>query len=192
MLEFSIIVAVDEKLGIGKNGGLAWSLSGDMKHFKQITTSITDPAGKNAVIMGENTWYSLPEKFRPLPGRMNIIVSYQDQSAFPDDVFAAPGIDAALKLIESSSSGKSMEKAFIIGGASVYEQAIKMKECSSLYITHILSDFECDVFFPSFEEHFEQVSKSEIQKEKGLEYYFTKYKRQGQGSGAKGQAAWFV
>ena len=71
---FSVIVAATSSYGIGKDGGIPWRLPGDMKHFKAITNSCA-PMKQNAVIMGRVTWESIPSKFRPLPGRMNVVLS---------------------------------------------------------------------------------------------------------------------
>ena len=77
MIKFSLVVAMDEERGIGKQGTLAWRLPADLKHFKEITTEVKDMKKQNAVIMGRKTWESLPEKFRPLPQRLNIVVTTQ-------------------------------------------------------------------------------------------------------------------
>ena len=68
MRQFAIVVAFDSQYGIGKNGQLAWNLPSDLKHFKEITTTVVNPAKKNALIMGRKTWESLPQRFRPLLG----------------------------------------------------------------------------------------------------------------------------
>ena len=74
-MKFAIIVAIDEQYGIGKDGNLAWSLPPDMAYFKCKTLSTQDPEKQNAVIMGHNTWKSIPNKFRPLTNRHNVILS---------------------------------------------------------------------------------------------------------------------
>jgi len=65
--KFSIVIAVDDKNGIGKEGALAWSIKEDMQFFKHITTNTQKKGKQNAVIMGRKTWESIPEKYRPLP-----------------------------------------------------------------------------------------------------------------------------
>ena len=86
MKPFSIIVAFDSKYGIGKNGELAWHLPSDLKHFKEITTAVSNPVKKNAVIMGRKTWDSLPQKFRPLGGRVNMILTKEKNINLPPEV----------------------------------------------------------------------------------------------------------
>jgi dihydrofolate reductase len=76
---FSIVVAAAANSGIGRAGQLPWRLPGDLAFFKRVTSQVTG-AGRNAVIMGRKTWDSIPSKFRPLPGRLNIVISSQDSS----------------------------------------------------------------------------------------------------------------
>jgi dihydrofolate reductase/thymidylate synthase len=72
---FDIIVAATKDWGIGKNGGIPWRLRGDMNYFRKITTETKNPQLRNCCIMGRKTYFSIPEKFRPLPDRLNVIIS---------------------------------------------------------------------------------------------------------------------
>src|SRR5689334_4792565 len=92
---FSIIVAVDEQFGIGRNKLLPWNIPGDMKHFKEITTRSSE-GKQNFVIMGRKTWDSIPEKFRPLPGRVNCVLSRDLQMVLPAGVLRKTGLQEAL------------------------------------------------------------------------------------------------
>lgn len=74
-LTLHIVVAATKKLGIGKGGGMPWKLPGDMAYFKDLTTRTADSSKQNAVVMGRKTWESIPPKFRPLPGRVNVVLS---------------------------------------------------------------------------------------------------------------------
>lgn len=74
-MTFQIVVAATKKLGIGKGGTMPWKLPGDMAYFKELTTRTADPSKQNAVVMGRKTWESIPPKFRPLPGRVNVVLS---------------------------------------------------------------------------------------------------------------------
>lgn len=86
-LTFQIVVAATRKLGIGKAGTMPWKLPGDMAYFKELTMRTADPAKQNAVVMGRKTWESIPPKFRPLPGRVNVVLS---RSAIGGDENHAP------------------------------------------------------------------------------------------------------
>lgn len=123
---------------IGKDGSIPWYYPEDLKHFKEITSNHT-------VIMGRKTWESLPEKFRPLPGRKNIVItrdlSYEAPSA---EVF-----DSLEKSLE--------DDAFIIGGATLYAQALPFID--TLYVTVIEKEFEGDTFFPPYEDKFELIEE---------------------------------
>jgi len=72
-----IVVAATESFGIGINGGLPWRIKRDMKFFRDKTSETTDPNKRNAVIMGRKSWESIPPKFKPLTGRLNIVISSQ-------------------------------------------------------------------------------------------------------------------
>ena len=72
---FQLVVAAAKNMGIGKEGGLPWSLPGDMAYFKDLTSRTRDAAKQNAVIMGRRTWESIPAKFRPLKGRINVVLT---------------------------------------------------------------------------------------------------------------------
>ncbi len=124
----SIIVAVDENLGIGKDNSLMWHLSDDLKRFKAITMDHT-------VIMGKNTWLSLP--FKPLKGRRNIIISSSLNEAQGAEIVKS--IDLAL---ETSKN----DKTFIIGGDSIYKQMIHLAD--ELIVTQVYKVFDADTFFP--------------------------------------------
>ena len=172
MKSFSIIVALDSQNGIGKNGQLPWRLSLDLKHFKEITTAVADPAKKNALIMGRKTWESLPEKFRPLPGRVNVVLSQKGGLSLPSGVLCFQSLDEALSQLSSS-----IENIFVIGGAQVYAQAIGHPLCQKLYVTHVQGEHGCDAFFPPISHQFLPISASEPHTEGEQIFYFSDYSR---------------
>ncbi|GAB5365577.1 hypothetical protein AAMO2058_001070100 [Amorphochlora amoebiformis] len=158
-MEFKIVVAAEEStMGIGKGGKLPWRLPGDMKFFRHITTSV--PSGSklmNAVVMGRKTWESIPEKFRPLPQRLNVVVT-RNSSIFSNDgkakkkVLVAPSFEGALDILSVfQSHTSSIHSVFVIGGASIYKQAVSSSYMKGMYITKVDpcgEDLNCDVFFP--------------------------------------------
>lgn len=171
---FNIIVALDKNNGIGKDGDLPWHLSTDMKYFKKITSEVKNFEKRNAVIMGRKTWESIPEKFRPLDKRLNIVLTNQLDYNLPDDVDKAASLDEALKLIENNYAD-SIEAVFIIGGAQIYNLAMQHPAVNELYITEIQQAFDCDTFFPEFREKFQRTYASSVQNEKDIDFIFTKY-----------------
>ena len=126
----SIIVAIASNNAIGKNNDLLWHIPDDLKRFKKITADHT-------VVMGKNTYYSLP--VRPLPRRRNIVIT-----DCPGEVIEgaemAYSIDMAVDMCEDQA------ESFVIGGGSIYRQF--MDRAHRLYITRVHKDFEADTFFP--------------------------------------------
>lgn len=175
MKSFSMIVAADETLGIGREGKLPWHLPADMAHFKELTTATESPALKNVVVMGRKTWESIPEKFRPLAGRINIVLTRNASLSFPTGVLRAKDLNDALALTEQHK--KEIESVYVIGGAQVFKEGVEHPRCQKIYMTHILSRFECDVFFPSFQKIFAESLASPHFTEKPLSYYFAVYQR---------------
>jgi len=173
MKPFSIIVAFDSGYGIGKSGNLAWSLSADLKHFKEITMAVTDPAKKNALIMGRKTWESLPAKFRPLPGRANMVLSKNGLLSLPEGVLSAPSLDEALDQLTLPL----IENIFVIGGAQIYADAIRHPLCQKLFVTHVQGTYDCDTFFPPISQQFFPISASESLKEGDISFHFSNYLR---------------
>jgi len=139
------VVAVDERLGIGRAGTIPWRLPADLKHFKTLTRG--SQAGEtHAVIMGRKTWLSLPPRFRPLEGRHNVVLT---RSAS----WEANGTQTARTLhegVEILSRKPDLGRVFVIGGHSVYAAAMEYG-CETLHVTRVSGDHGCDVFFPEFE-----------------------------------------
>jgi dihydrofolate reductase len=144
-IDFSIVVAHDKELGIGKDGDMPWHLPKDLAHFKAITTE-TPLSVPNSVIMGRKTWESIPERFRPLPDRLNIVLS-RSPLALPDGVYHATSLDEALELSVKLGS----EKRFVIGGGIVFKEGLNHPGNKALYVTHIGSTYDCDTFFENYE-----------------------------------------
>ena len=143
MLEIVIIAAVAKNRVIGRDNQLIWNIPEDMAHFKALTAGHT-------VIMGRKTWESLPPRFRPLPGRRNIVVTRQAD-------FDAPGAEIAnslknaLILASTVTAGCAEPKiAFIIGGEQIYQQAMALSQ--RLEITEVGLEPDGDAWFPEISE----------------------------------------
>jgi dihydrofolate reductase / thymidylate synthase len=173
---FSIIVAVDQNYGIGKNGTLPWRLSGDLKHFKTVTCQTTSVHKKNVVIMGRKTWDSLPLSFRPLPGRVNCVVSHNRQLLLPEGVILAKDFSAALTGL-GDKLGEELGEIFVIGGAQLFQEALAHDGCQKMFLTTIMQDFSCDVFFKPDFGRFVKEAESAVLTENGLSYRFVEYSR---------------
>ncbi|MCK5012677.1 MAG: dihydrofolate reductase [Candidatus Omnitrophica bacterium] len=177
MIPLNIIIAIDTKNGIGKDDALPWDLTADLEHFRAITSTTRSPKKKNVVVMGRKTWDSIPQEYRPLPNRMNIILTQNKGLRLPEGVLKADSFDQVLQMANNEKLKNIIETIFVIGGQQVYEWAVKCPECEKLYVTHIHSEFDCDAFFPPFEDIFESIQISEESKEGMMTYHFQEYKR---------------
>lgn len=130
-----LIAALAKNRCIGKDGKLPWRLPEDLKRFKELTTG-------NVVIMGRKTWESIPEKFRPLPERTNIVLTRQADYALP------AGVERFASLTDAIAA-HATKNIFIIGGAEVYAQALPLAD--RLELTEVDQDVDGDAFFPAFD-----------------------------------------
>lgn len=164
--EIYIIVATDEKNGIGKNHVIPWSFKQEMKFFVRTTTETKDSNKKNMVIMGRTTWESIPEKFRPLKDRKNIVLTRETD-------YKAQGATVCASLEEAfAQADDNIEKIFIIGGAKVYEETINHPDLTGIYITKIHKTFDCEVFFPQIPEKFSNIKKLGEAEEDGIKFEY--------------------
>lgn len=127
----SLIVAMDEKGGIGKNDRLPWRLPSDLKRFKQITMG-------HCLVMGRKTYETIGN---PLPGRRMIIVTRQ-KDYFIEGCIVVGSLKEAINLADSDHE----EELFIIGGGEIFHQAIQF--ANKIYLTTVHTDIDADVFFP--------------------------------------------
>ncbi|MFT5170465.1 MAG: dihydrofolate reductase/thymidylate synthase, partial [Candidatus Marinamargulisbacteria bacterium] len=123
-MKIGIVVAADLNNGIGKQGKIPWRLSEDLKHFKYITTQTQFKDRQNAVIMGRLTWDSLPKSFRPLPDRLNIILTRNEALHLPEGVLKASSLETALEGLQTASLATKIDQVFIIGGGEIYKEAL--------------------------------------------------------------------
>lgn len=152
----SIIVAIDENNAIGKDNKLPWHIAEDLKHFKLTTKG-------HPVIMGRKTFESVG---RPLSGRTNIIISRNPQ-------FTAEGCTVVTSLDEAIAvAGQIDDIQFVIGGASVYREAIRIAD--TIYLTVVHSKYEADTFFPKIPENeWEEIERTDFEKGKDFNHPFS-------------------
>ncbi|MBD3330764.1 dihydrofolate reductase [Candidatus Peregrinibacteria bacterium] len=161
-----LIVAVDENFGIGKDKRMCWHLSSEMKFFKETTSKTENPDKINMVLMGRTTWESLPRKFRPLKGRMNVVLTRNPQY-HADGGAVVNSYEEALELSED----KNIESIFVIGGAGVYKSVLDHPSITGIYLTKIKHEYECDTFFPEIPKNFNKKTKLRSEIEDGIKYH---------------------
>jgi len=158
----SLVAAVARGGVIGHEGRIPWRLPEDVAHFKELTTG-------HAVVMGRKTWESLPERFRPLPGRRNVVVT-RDPGWHAEGAERAASVEDALVLLESQ------REVFVIGGGEIYAAAFPYAD--ELVLTEIDADFEADTYFPPWDRRqFRQTARADHQRPDGLAYSFVTYTR---------------
>ena len=161
-MKLNLILARARNGVIGRGNTLPWHLPEDMAHFKRTTLGCP-------VIMGRKTWDSLPAKFRPLPGRLNVVVTRQ-----PD--WAAEGAVVAHSLEAACAACPPDSTAWVIGGAELYAQALTL--ASVAVVTEIDADFEGDAFAPRFGPAWVETSRESQASTNGLTFSFATYQKQ--------------
>ncbi|XP_068639993.1 putative bifunctional dihydrofolate reductase-thymidylate synthase [Aristolochia californica] len=148
---YQVVVAATKSMGIGKDGKLPWRLPSDLKFFKELTLTTSDPVKKNAVIMGRKTWESIPLQHRPLAGRLNVVLTRSGSFniASVENVVVSGSMSSALQLLAASPYSLSIEKVFVIGGGQILREALNASGCDAIHVTEIETDIECDTFIPS-------------------------------------------
>ena len=164
MSKISIIAAVADNFAIGKSNKLPWHLPADLKHFKQLTTG-------HAVVMGKRTFESLPNG--PLPNRKNIVLTSIPEGNY-SKYFEATSLRDVVDLCDKE------DEVFIIGGASLFKQALTFPGVDTMFITWVHDEFQADVFFPKFSsKDWELLSceKHEADEKHAYAYSFCEYVR---------------
>lgn len=159
----NIIVATSTNLVIGKNNDLPWHLPTDMKFFKETTKG-------HIVVMGRKCWESIPEKYRPLPNRTNIVMTR-------DNDYKAEGAIVSHDLEQILASNEHSDKeVFIIGGAELYSAAFKY--ANKLYLTQIYSPVDGDIYLEGLDStEWCIIDSSEIMEENGFKFRFELYEK---------------
>ena len=166
MAEVVIIAAVARNRVIGKDNRLLWNIPEDMSHFKALTAGHT-------VVMGRKTWESLPARFRPLPGRRNIVITRQTHYTAPG-AEVADSLENALKLATTlgpAADSMVVATVFIIGGEQLYRQA--MAVAARLEITEVDLEPEGDAWFPEIA----AVDWEKMAKTEGVGFAFVTWRR---------------
>ncbi|ESR48282.1 hypothetical protein CICLE_v10002350mg [Citrus x clementina] len=177
---YQVVVAATRNMGIGKDGKLPWNLPSDLKFFKQLTMSTSDPGKRNAVVMGRKTWESIPPLYRPLPGRLNVVLTRSGgfNIASLENVEICGSIHLALELLAEPPYCSSIEKVFVIGGGQILREALNAPECDAIHITKIETSIECDTFIPAIDlSLFQHRYSSQPLVENNIQFSFVTYVR---------------
>ena len=160
-MNVSLIVATDKNLGIGKNNQLPWNLRNEIKYFSKTTIGYN-----NIVIMGRNTWESIPKQYRPLKNRINIILTSKPINLSQcQGTYIANSFSNAIKMVEMLQYQYTVGNVFIIGGKRLYQEVLSNNKDINLdyiYQTEIYDSFDCDTFLMDKKEFKEKLKNYEI------------------------------
>jgi dihydrofolate reductase len=157
-----LVVAVARDGVIGRDGGLPWHLPEDLARFRAVTIG-------HPVVMGRRTWDSLPERFRPLPGRRNVVVTR-------NAAWTAEGAERAGSLDEALALAGDVERVAVIGGGDVFAEALSLAD--ELHVTEIELDVEGDTFFPPVDpDAFVEMTREPHVATDGTPFSFVTYAR---------------
>jgi dihydrofolate reductase len=160
--ELVLIAAVARNGVIGRGNDLVFRDPADQRHFRAATLG-------HAVVMGRKTWDSLPVRFRPLPGRRNVVVSR-------DPAFSAAGAEVIRSLPEALALLHGEAQVIVIGGSEIYAQALPL--ASTLLLTEVDADLDGDRLFPAWNRNdFELVSAQPARTADGVDFRFARYQR---------------
>ncbi|KAE8716882.1 Bifunctional dihydrofolate reductase-thymidylate synthase [Hibiscus syriacus] len=146
-------MATTKDWGIGKDGKLPWKIPTDIKFFNDVTRTTLDPGKRNAVIMGRKTWESITPEFRPLSGRLNVVLTRSGSFdiATVENVVICGSLASALELLAASPYRLSIEKVFVIGGGQILRESLNAAGCDAIHITEIETNIDCDTFMPAID-----------------------------------------
>ena len=162
-MEIALIYARAANGTIGLDGAMPWHLPEDLAHFKRLTSGCP-------VIMGRKTWDSLPERFRPLPGRRNIVITRQADWS-QNGVQRASSLREALQLCEHDAA-----TVWVMGGAQIYAQALPLAD--RVEVTEIAQNFDGDAFAPVLGPEWREAARQDQVSAGGLAFSFVRYLRQ--------------
>jgi dihydrofolate reductase len=148
---FDIVVAADLDWSIGKANALPWpKLKGDLQHFKRVTCAASEGM-RTAVIMGRKTWESVEVAGKPLPRRLNIVVTRKADYAVVEGVRIAPSLAAALEL---AAAPTDIESTFVVGGAEIFRDAFPHPQLRYVYLTRVEVHCGGDTHIPDLDRDF--------------------------------------
>ncbi len=159
---------MDAKRGIGKNNDLMWHLPADMNFFKETTKN-------QIVVMGRRNYDSIPEKYRPLPNRLNVILT-RNKEFQAENCLVFNSLKDCLTHFENENE----RKVFIIGGGEIYKMALDVNCLDEMFITDVDGVFDADTFFPEFDEiewKVEVLSEQKIDEKHSHGFIIKKYTR---------------
>ncbi|XP_058883044.1 zgc:153031 [Acipenser ruthenus] len=178
-----LIAAACNNMGIGKNGYLPWNLPSEFTFFLDTISSVSTPGMKNLLVWGRKCWEAFPESLLPLPNTMHVILSRTLSSVPKHAQYLCSDLQGSVKLGSTHPLSEVIETIWIIGGVEPYIEALQHPWCDLVYLTDVQADFECDTYFPEFNNNvYKLVDEfpgvpSGIQEENGIKFKYQVFKK---------------
>ncbi|XP_073327340.1 dihydrofolate reductase [Pagrus major] len=179
-----LIAAVCNDRGMGKDGKMPWDIPSEFKFFMDKITRVSRPGKMNLLVWGRRCFQHHPETTFPIANSLHVVLS-TTLNTVPDHAnFLCQDFESAVLLAAKPPLADLIETIWIIGGTRVYEDALKHPWCDLVYLTDVMAEFDCDVFFPEFDRELFKVQESfpdvpsGIQEDNGIKYKCQVFKRE--------------
>lgn len=183
MKPIRLIAAACRNMGIGKDGYLPWDLPKEFNFLLDTISAVSSSGKKNMLIWGRVSWFSCPERVFPIPNTIHVVLSRVLSSVPERAHYLCGDFPTAVQLAEQGELVDLVETMWILGGPSVYREALEHPWCDLIYLTDIKAEFDCDVFFPHFDRNVYRKQDRylgvphEIQEENGVKFQFQVFKK---------------
>ncbi|EOA27011.1 hypothetical protein CARUB_v10023109mg [Capsella rubella] len=177
---YQVVIAATRDMGLGMDMKLPWDLPMEYEFFQGVTTKTSDPKKRNATIMGRKTWDSTPLEFRPLLGRLNVVLTSSSclDIGADDNVLVCSTMESALELLATAPYSLSIETVFVIGGGELLRNYMNAPDCEAIHLTEIDISVPCDAFAPRVDTSLYHPWYSSFPRmENGTRYSFNTYVR---------------
>ncbi|XP_048631905.1 bifunctional dihydrofolate reductase-thymidylate synthase 1-like isoform X4 [Brassica napus] len=196
---YQVVIAATRDMGIGIDLKLPWDLPNEFQFFQDVTSRTSDPRKRNATIMGRKSWEATPLEFRPLPDRLNVVLTRSNCHSIPtddDNVMVCGSMESALELLAKPPYSFSIEKVFFIGGGELLRHYMNAPSCDAIHLTEVDISVTCDTFAPRVDTCLYHPWYSSLPVvENGIRYCFNTYVRRKDlifGSGAEAEQYSFL
>ncbi|XP_030646866.1 dihydrofolate reductase [Chanos chanos] len=179
-----LIAAACSSMGIGKNGQLPWNLPSEFRFFLDTVSAVSRPGKKNLLIWGRGCWFSCPDNVFPIDNGLHVVLSRELSSVPKHAHYLCQDFNSGVQLVCQPPLCDLVETIWVLGGSQVYKVGLEHPWCDLIYLTDVMADFDCDVFFPDFDrgvyrkqDRFPGVPDG-IQEENGIKFKFQVFKRE--------------
>ncbi|XP_029108252.1 dihydrofolate reductase [Scleropages formosus] len=178
-----LIAAACKNRGIGREGELPWNLPKEFRFFLDTITMVSNPDKKNLLVWGKHCWFSTPESLHPFANSLHVVLSRTLRAVPQHAHYICSDFDSVIRLACTPPLDDLVETIWITGGVGLYREALEHPWCDLIFLTDIMADFDCDTFFPEFDQSLYRLQDrfpgvpDEIQEECGIRYKFQVFKK---------------